>query len=137
MSQQGKEIPKETWDQFIEELQKNFVSIAHTCSRLGIERRTYYYKRTKDPEFASKVDTLFERVQVPIAEEMLRADVMERKAWAIRFTLERASKKWNLKFSDEYLNGLEYRIALIEGRVEQMPSPYEDEEDSDEEIPAY
>ncbi len=130
---QGKEIPEETWNQFVEELQKNFVSIAHTCSKLGIERRSYYYKRLKDPDFASKVDTLFERVQVPIAEEMLRADVMERKAWAIRFTLERSSKKWSPKFTQEYLNELDYRIALIEGRVEHIP--YEEEKDSEEEMP--
>ena len=131
---QGKEIPEEIWEKFVEELQNNFVSISHTCMKLGIERRSYYYKRLKDPKFASEVDLLFERVQVPIAEEMLRADVMQRKSWAIKFTLERASKKWSMKFNDEYLNGLEYRIAKVEGRVTELPYS---EEEYGKDIPAY
>lgn len=114
---QGKKISENIWSNFLMEMNENFGSITHTCNKLGISRRSYYGKRLKDPIFARKVDTLFEQVQVPMAEEMLRADVMERKAWAIRFTLERASRKWNRKFNQEYLYDLEFKLLGLEEKL--------------------
>jgi hypothetical protein len=116
---QGKKIPEKTWDKLLELLEENFGVIALACQVAGISRKSYYHKLLNDPLFARKTQVLFERVQVPIAEEMLRADVLERKAWAIRYTLDRASRKWHHRMSAEYIREFEDRLMYVEGELEK------------------
>ncbi|HEX7724130.1 MAG TPA: hypothetical protein VF438_00090 [Candidatus Paceibacterota bacterium] len=106
---QGKKIPDNVWVQFIEALKSNLGSITHACHVLSIDRKSYYNKLVDDPKFSRKVQHIFETLQVPIAEEMLRADVLQRKAWAVRYTLDRASRKWHPKLSVEELS--EFKIS--------------------------
>ncbi len=115
---QGKKITDAVWGVFPKVLHEYLGSILHTCQALGIDRKNYYNKRLSDPEFARKVDEVFERIEVPLAEEMLRADVFERKQWAIHFTLERASRKWHPKLNLQYLDDLQHRIIYIEEQLE-------------------
>jgi len=117
----GKKIPEEIWEKFLQALQEYYGSVSHAAHTVGIERRSYYNKRLEDPEFALKADTLFDRVQVPIAEEMLRADVLERKAWAIRYTLDRSGRKWNQNIIEGYMNDIvEERLFNIEQELRDV-----------------
>ncbi len=115
---QGKKISDSVWEVFPQVLHEYFGSIAHTCKALDLDRKSYYNKRLNDPAFARKVDEVYERIEVPLAEEMLRADVLERKKWAIRFTLERASRKWHPKHHMQYLHDLQLRLINIEEQLE-------------------
>lgn len=125
---QGKKITDSVWKVFPQVLHEYFGSIAHTCKALEIDRKSYYNKRLNDPAWAREVDQVYERIEVPLAEEMLRADVLERKQWAIRFTLERASRKWHPKYNLQYLQDLQYRIIHIEEQLERKNAGKEEPE---------
>jgi len=114
---QGKRIPDSVWDKFLGLLEENLGVITLACQAAGISRRSYYQKLLNDPNFSDKTQLLFERIQVPIAEEMLRADVLERKAWAIRYTLDRASRKWHHRTSEEYVREFEERLMYVEEKL--------------------
>lgn len=114
---QGKRISDSIWDTFLGLLEENLGVITLACQASGISRRSYYQKLLNDPNFADKTQLLFERIQVPIAEEMLRADVLERKAWAIRYTLDRSSRKWHHRLSSDYIHDFEERLLYVEEKL--------------------
>lgn len=116
---QGKQISDAVWDVFPQVLHEYFGSIALTCQALGIDRKSYYNKRLSSPSFTASVEDVFQRIEVPLAEEMLRADVLQRKKWAIRFTLERASYKWHPKHHMQYMHDLQMRMAYIESQLDR------------------
>lgn len=146
---QGKKIPEDFWERFLKLLCSNIGSVAHVCKEMDISRRSYYNKRLQDPAFARKADRIFERIHVPIAEEILRNLVLGGHWQAVRYTLDRGSSKWNPKLSEGNIVELEGVIGWVEQKIieenerkskatdKKLEPPKDEEAEGKEEKPAF
>lgn len=100
---QGKRTPNKTWDKLLQILETEQVGSIHiACQQLGIDRRTFYYYKSKNPDFAAKVDAVVEPVTLSLVEDQLLKQAFEGNLRAVTFYLiHRAPKKWNQQVSQK------------------------------------
>lgn len=94
--QKGKKIPAKVWKEFLKILSEKSSSVTAACEMLGIERRSYYYERSRNPKFGEQVDRIFDQIRTPHAEDALFALINEKNLGAIKFYLsQRGGERWN------------------------------------------
>lgn len=83
----------------IKELLKNFFIVSRACTKVGIDRSTYYEWLTQ-PDFKDEIDRVEKDLLILMEDELKNAG-LNQEQWAVKFYLERKHPAYKLKVEAE------------------------------------